>query len=148
MWAITACDDVRARMWNDGGVRNVLVSSAAAEGQATSDAASELQLEEVRSRALNALANLAINEDNQVSMWTNEKLSRLLIRTISTGGPLRADALAVVIELTKCFENCASMVRFGVHDILGAAAEDEALGEAERLPCSFARDRLLWYENE
>merc|ERR1712194_818143 len=103
---------------------------------------------DVRTTAFEVLANLARHTDNQVAMWKTDTLSRTLVRTISTGGPLRTTALAVVVELTTCFNNLAAMVRVGVHTILAAAAEDDGIGEADRIPLCAARDRLLWYMSE
>merc|ERR1712194_651815 len=96
LWAFSACDDIRVRMWNDGEVQKVLLDSAAPEGQ-TKEGAWQMQLEEVRTTAFEVLANLARHTDNQV--------------------------------------------RVGVHTILAAAAEDDGIGEADRIPLCAARDR-------
>mmetsp|Transcript_68203 Transcript_68203/g.142525 ORF Transcript_68203/g.142525 Transcript_68203/m.142525 type:complete len:420 (+) Transcript_68203:102-1361(+) len=140
LWAFSACDLLQEGLWAEAKVRNTLLK--AAEGSKEVNGALFQQSVDIRGRALRALANLATSLNNQRTMWCNQHLSLVLLEAVSAGGIVRADAMDVLVELSKNWTNRPGMVAAGLSNLFRAAADDEGLQSDERRNCQFACERL------
>lgn len=118
LWGFASFDENRPSMWHHTELQKALFVAAAPKMTVTArkegDPLLRQQTTEVRTRALETLAALALANENQVSMWENGNLSTLVMDAAQESAPVKLAAQKILIRLSLHPSNQEPMTMAGV----------------------------------